>query len=97
MKLCLESSFSPDIDDENGQASFSLSGDIQAPFEGEAFFMTVNPAGVYSASRTVTDEAESFKLAITKDRQARFPFPPLHTRLGCRNQISRTNQIFLQL
>lgn len=64
---CSDSSTDPDIDEEIGQASFSISGDVQASFEGEAFFATLNAGGFFTANLSITDDTdqESFALVFT--------------------------------
>lgn len=63
---CSDSASEPDIDDETGQASFSLSGDLQGSFEGESFFVTINAGGFFTANLSIADDTdqESFLLVF---------------------------------
>lgn len=64
---CSDSSTDPDIDDVNGQASFTISGDVQGSFEGEAIFVTIATGGLFTANLTIADDAnqDSFALVFT--------------------------------
>ena len=67
MFACSDSSSDPDFDDETGRASFTISGDLQGNFEGEAFFVTINAGGFFTANLSIADDAdqESFLLVFT--------------------------------
>lgn len=74
---CSDSSSDPEIDDENGRASFSLSGDVQGSFEGEAIFTMIGTGGFFTANITIADDEdqESFTLVFTTSSTSEISVP----------------------
>ncbi|MGM0739542.1 MAG: hypothetical protein ACQETM_10340 [Bacteroidota bacterium] len=63
---CSDSSTNADVEEENGQGSFTLSGDVQSSFEGSAIFATTNAGGIFTGTLVISDDAEdTFSLVFT--------------------------------
>lgn len=63
---CSDNSTNADFEEEFGQGSFTLSGDVQSSFEGAAIFVTTIAGGIHTGTLVISDDAEdAFSLVFT--------------------------------